>query len=203
MSAPHRASPAALSALALALAVALTGPPARAAAPPAAVAAPDSAAAAAASPAQVDATLRRALERMAGVIPGSDTVVAWDLFRAHPQRTVDLVLPTLKPVRPGLSLGAPNMVWRIRVLQRLTGLAYTAPTRAKLSADERRSLTPDSLGRVPFAGEDAARGMTWVAPADAQKAIIARWRRWWASDMNKPELPVKKHDDDRTWWYAR
>lgn len=164
-------------------------------------AAADSAVAAAPTAAQVDAQLVRALDRMAGVVPGSDTLVDWALFRAHPQRTVDLVLPTLKPVRRGLALGAPNMVWRVRVLQRLTGLAFEARTKHKLSAEERESLSPDSLGRVPFAGENAKLGMTWVAPPDAQKAIIAQWRMWWDSDTMKPELPMKKHDDDRTWWY--
>jgi len=151
--------------------------------------------------AQVDAQLERDLARMRGVIPGSDTLVAWDTFRSHPQRTVDLILPTLKPVPRGLSLGAPNMVWRVRVLQRLTGLAFTAPTRARLDADETKALAPDSLRRVPFAGENARLGMTWAAPADAQKAIIHAWRLWWSSDTRKPELPMKRHDDDRSWWY--
>jgi hypothetical protein len=54
---------------------------------------------------------------------------------------------------------------------------------------------------VRFAGENAKLGMTYVAPADAQKAIIALWRMWWASDTTKPGLPMKPHDDDRTWWY--
>ena len=197
------ASPVLVAALALGLAAA----PARAirVLQPAAPAAADSAtvpdSAAAADPAHVDAVLTRYLDRMAGVIPGSDTLVAWEVFRAHPQRTVALILPTLRPVRRGLSLGAPNMVWRIRVLQRLTGLAYGAPTRAKLDADETRWLAPDSLRRVPFAGESAKLGMTYVAPADAQKSIIARWRLWWASDAKKPDLPIVKHDDDRTWGY--
>ncbi len=162
----------------------------------------DSAAAKPASAAvPVDVQLVRALDRMTGVIPGSDTLVDWALFRAHPQRTVDLILPTLEPVRRGLSLGAPNMVWRVRVLQRLTGLAYEAPTKKKLSADEKAWLAPDSLKRVPFAGENAKLGMTWVAPPDAQREIIRQWRLWWSSDTKKPELPIKKHDDDRTWWY--
>ncbi len=151
--------------------------------------------------AHVDSLLTAALNRMVGVIPGSDSLVAWSVFRAHPQRTVDLVLPTLQPIPRSLYLGAPNMVWRVRVLQRLTGLVFTAPTRAKLVAEERAALAPDTLRRVPFAGENAKLGLTWVAPADAQKAIIAAWRSWWASDVVKPELPMKKHDDDRSWWY--
>ena len=151
--------------------------------------------------AHVDSLLTASLNRMAGVIPGSDSLVAWSVFRAHPQRTVDLILPTLRPIARSLYLGAPNMVWRVRVLQRLTGLTFTAPTHAKLAGEERAALAPDTLRRVPFAGENAKLGMTWVAPADAQKAIIAAWRLWWASDVVKPELPMKKHDDDTSWWY--
>lgn len=149
----------------------------------------------------VDELLETCLERMDGTIQGSDTMVAWDAFRNHPQRTVELIMPTLRPVRRGLWLGAPNMVWRIRVLQRLTGLSYTAPTRATLGADEARFLAPDSTRRVPFAGEYMERGITYVAPADAQKAIIDRWRKWWASDVKKPDLPIRKHDDDTKWWW--
>jgi hypothetical protein len=195
-----------LAALAAAFALGGAFAPAHAALEPRAAMADSTAgdSAAAAAPldgAHLDALLTRCLDRMAGVIPGSDTLVDWDTFRTHPQRTIELILPTLKPVRRGLSLGAPNMVWRVRVLQRLSGLAYTAPTRAKLKAEEARWLAPDSLRRVPFAGENAKLGMTYVAPADAQKAIIAHWRMWWASDAKKPELPMKRHDDDRTWWY--
>jgi hypothetical protein len=149
----------------------------------------------------VDSLITAALARMVGVVPGSDTLVAWDVFRAHPQRTVDLILPTLRPVKRGLALGAPNMVWRVRVLQRLTGLEYRGRTKAHLAPDEAAHLLPDTLRRVRFAGEDAKLGMTWVAPADAQKAIIAAWRTWWANDEHKPNLPITKHTDDKTWWY--
>jgi len=148
-----------------------------------------------------DSLLVSALARMVGVVPGSDSLVAWDLFRANPQRTVDLILPTLQPVKRDLYLGAPNMVWRLRVLQRLTGVEYRAATRKRLTEEERKYLEPDSAGVVRFAGEDRGLGMTRTAPADAQKAIIARWREWWAMDTMKPALPVVPHEDDRTWWY--
>ena len=148
-----------------------------------------------------DSLLVSALARMAGVVPGSDTLVAWELFRANPQRTVDLILPTLQPVKRDLYLGAPNRVWRVRVLQRLTGLEYRAVTRARLTEDERKYLEADSVRVVRFAGENRDLGMTWTAPAEAQKAIIARWRAWWAMDTKKPTLPIVPHEDDRTWWY--
>lgn len=153
------------------------------------------------STAHEDSLLVSALARMRGVVPGSDSLVTWDLLRANPQRTVDLILPTLQPVKRDLYLGAPNMVWRVRVLQRLTGLEYRAATRARLTEDERRNLAADSARVVRFAGENRDLGMTWTAPADAQKAIIARWRAWWAMDAKKPALPIVPHEDDRTWWY--
>ncbi len=148
-----------------------------------------------------DSLLVGALARMVGVVPGSDTLVAWDLFRAHPQRTVDLILPTLRPVKRDLYLGAPNMVWRVRVLQRLTGLEFRAPIRARLNPDEQRYLDPDSSHRVRFAGENRDLGMTWTAPAEAQKAILAMWRAWWETAAKKPVLPMVRHEDDRKWWY--
>ena len=148
-----------------------------------------------------DSLLVRALARMTGVVPGSDTLVAWELFREHPQRTVDLIVPTLKPVKRDLYLGAPNMVWRVRVLQRITGLEFRAPVRARLTPDEQKYLAPDSSRRVRFAGENRDLGMTWTAPVQTQKAILALWRAWWETDAKKPALPMVKHDDDRKWWY--
>lgn len=186
-----------------ALAVALAAEPAAAAkrAPLAAPADTTSRSVPVTRTAHEDSLLVSALARMRGVVPGSDSLVAWDLFRANPQRTVDLILPTLQPVKRDLHLGAPNMVWRVRVLQRLTGLEYRAATRARLTEDERKHLEADSARVVRFAGEDRDPGMTWTAPADAQKAIIARWRAWWAMDALKPALPIVAHEDDRTWWY--
>lgn len=199
---PPPAARALAAALAAALACARPGPAAAAAAGERSAAAPDSAAGVllVADP-SVDGPLERALARMAGVIPGSDSLVDWPLFRAHPQRTVDLVLATLQPVRRDLWLGAPNAVWRVRVLQRLTGLEFRGATRAKLTPEETRALAPDSLHQVRFAGEDRAQGMTWTAPVDAQRAILARWRMWWANGVRKPPLPMRTHADDSSWWY--
>jgi hypothetical protein len=190
-----------------AVAAAKGGPaPARAHAVPAARAAAPTPApadsAASVTPALTDdALFVRALDRMVGVVPGSDSLVAWDLFREHPQRTVELILPTLKPVKRDLYLGAPNMVWRVRVLQRITGMEFRAPTRARLTEEERTFLAPDSTHGVRFAGEDRGLGMTRTAPADAQKAIFEKWRKWWSLDAKKPELPIVAHEDERTWWY--
>jgi hypothetical protein len=191
------------AALALALLAAPTAAAPKAAKPAPAATPADTAARTVlvASTPREDSLLAAALERMVGVVPGSDTLVAWDLFRAHPQRTVDLIIPTLRPVKRDLYLGAPNLVWRVRVLQRLTGLEFRAPTHAKLSADERAYLAPDSARVVRFAGENRDRGMTWTAPADAQKAILAKWRAWWDMDAKKPELPMVKHAADQKWWY--
>ncbi|MFN8586533.1 MAG: hypothetical protein U0704_01940 [Candidatus Eisenbacteria bacterium] len=151
---------------------------------------------------RTDSLILASLDRMRGVVPGADTMVAWKVFEAHPRRTVVLLMPTLRSIPPGLSLGAPNMVWRVRVLQRLTGLTFRARTRAKLRGEEREWLAPDSLGRVPFAGENAARGMTWVAPRDAQRDILEQWRQWWNGVSLSTRLPVRdRSGDPKDWWH--
>ncbi len=189
-----------LTRLALVLAALAFAAPVRAAA--AAAPAPDSLGVLLTADPHADSLVDRALARMVGVIPGSDTLVAWDVFRQYPQRTVDRILPTLKPVKRSLWLGAPNMVWRVRVLQRLTGLEFRAATRVKrFTPEEVVALKPDSLRVVRFAGENRDRGVTWTAPMDAQKAIFEKWRQWWANDERKPALPIVKHDDDSKWWY--
>ena len=185
-----------LAAALLALSVASCLVPARAAA-----AAPDSSAAEYRDLARTDSLILASLDRMRGVTQGADTMVAWKVFQAHPRRTVVLLLPTLRSIPPGLSLGAPNMVWRVRVLQRLTGLTFRARTKARLRDEERRWLAPDSLGRVPFSAENAPRGMTWVAPRDAQRDILEQWRRWWDGVSLSTPLPVRdRSKDPKDWW---
>lgn len=152
--------------------------------------------------ARTDSLILASLDRMRGVMQGADTMVAWSVFEAHPRRTVVLIMPTLRSVPRGLSLGAPNMVWRLRVLQRLTGLRFVARTRSRLGDEERRWLAPDSLGRMPFAGENAPRGMTWVAPRDAQREILDQWRRWWDGTSLSTKLPiVDRSKDKKDWWH--
>lgn len=152
--------------------------------------------------ARTDSLIVASLARMRGVMSGADTMVAWKVFDAHPRRTLVLLMPTLRSVPRGLSLGAPNMVWRVRVAQRLTGLTFRARTKAKLSDEEKKWLAPDSTGAVPFAGENAPRGMTWVAPRDAQRDILEQWRRWWDGASLSTPLPVKDRSrEGATWWY--
>lgn len=152
--------------------------------------------------ARTDSLILASLARMRGVVPGADTMVAWKVFEAHPRRTLVLLMPTLRSIPRGLSLGAPNMVWRVRVAQRLTGLTFRARTKSRLSDEEKKWLAPDSTAAVPFAGENAARGMTWVAPRDAQRDILEQWRRWWDGASLSTPLPVKNRSGDgATWWY--
>lgn len=181
------------------LALLVSAGTALAAAAPAA--APDTSGVTVAPDAGADSAIARAIARMDGVIPGSDSLVDWALFRAQPQRTIGLIVPGLKPVPRTLWLGAPNMVWRVRVLQRLTGLEFRAATRAKLTPEETRALAPDAQHAVRFAGESRDLGMTWTAPADAQRAILKKWADWWDQDVRKPRLPITRHEDDRSWWY--
>lgn len=170
--------------------------------PACAAAVPDSVIAEYTALARTDSLILASLDRMRGAMPGADTMVAWKVFEAHPRRTITLVMPTLRSIPRGLSLGAPNMVWRVRVLQRLTGLSFRAGTRARLGDEEKRWLAPDSTGAVPFAGENVARGMTWVAPREAQREILELWRHWWAGASLSLPLPVvDRSKEPKGWWY--
>lgn len=71
---------------------------------------PDSVSAELAALARMDSLIVASLDRLRGALPGADTMVAWKVFEAHPRRTITLVMPTLRSIPPGLSLGAPNMV---------------------------------------------------------------------------------------------
>ena len=98
--------------------------------------------------ARTDSLILSSLARMRGVVPGADTMVAWKVFEAHPRRTLVLLMPTLRSIPRGLSLGAPNMVWRVRVAQRLTGLTFRARTKSRLSDEEKKWLAPDGRRAV-------------------------------------------------------
>jgi hypothetical protein len=99
----------------------------------------------------------------------------------HPALSVRLIMRELKPAARGhyLTGDHPYAVWCIRALRSLTGQDFAAPTRLKLTAEEKQFLRPDDRGNVVFFGTWMSRDSIWVAPADAQAAIIAQWREWY------------------------
>lgn len=74
----------------------------------------------------------------------------------------------------------PQAVWIIRALRSLTGRNFRAHTNAKLTADEAHFLNMNAQGEVEFFGTWMSRDSVWVAPTDAQAAIIKQWHDWFA-----------------------
>jgi hypothetical protein len=60
----------------------------------------------------------------------------------------------------------------------VTGLDFTASTRARLRDDEAHFLRVSSQGEVEFFATWMLRDSDWVAPKDAQVAIIKKWQEW-------------------------
>jgi hypothetical protein len=130
------------------------------------------------SVAQIEAALHRFPSTFAGERDedAMDRVLAV-LYR-HPDIATRVLVARLKPTPRGNHNRTPPVVWYIRALRSLTGLEFAGLTRAVLSDDERGWLGADSAQRVHFFGWHMAWDQTWVAPEDAQIAIIGKWRAW-------------------------
>jgi hypothetical protein len=109
-----------------------------------------------------------------------DSVLA--VMYQHPALAAGLLVGVLEPVAPGKHPKTPRVVWYIRALRSLTGLDFKAPTKARLTEDERERLHPDTAGNTPFFTWDMGWDVIWVAPKDAQLAIIRKWRAWFAAE---------------------
>lgn len=104
----------------------------------------------------------------------------FETFYKRPRRAAELLISSLKPVRRGQYVKGkhPQVVWEIRALRSLTGLDFTATTKSKLGEDEAHFLGLGRNGEVHFFGTWMSRDRVWVAPVDAQIAIIGKWREW-------------------------
>jgi hypothetical protein len=105
----------------------------------------------------------------------------FEILYRNPRRSAQLLISSLTPVRHGQYLTGkhPQVVWDIRALRSLTGLDFRGPTEAGLTQEEAHFLDHDpKTGGVEFFGTWMSRDRVWVAPVDAQAAIIKRWREW-------------------------
>lgn len=112
----------------------------------------------------------------------------FEVFYENPVRSTELLIGSLKPVARGEYLTGqhPQSVWIIRALRSLTGLDFRAVTTADLSSDEAHFLGTEGQKwedrqKVEFFGTWMSRDTVWVAPRDAQIAIIREWRDWFAA----------------------
>ena len=105
----------------------------------------------------------------------------FEVLYKNPRRSAQLLVSSLKPIRRGQYLTGkhPQVVWNLRALRSLTGLDFRAPTHVDLTEDEAHFLGHDpKTDEVEFFGTWMSRDRVWVAPVDAQTAIIEKWRKW-------------------------
>jgi hypothetical protein len=134
-----------------------------------------------------DSAVRQAMNRLASY-EGSQLPEDFHLpeafapFYEHPEEAARQLVAALRPVHAGKYpefTGPPPTVWYIRALRALTGLDFQGRTRVHIrDADERWFLCADSTSSVRFFGTWMSRDQTFVAPQDAQREIIARWKAW-------------------------
>jgi hypothetical protein len=121
-------------------------------------------------------------------------------FWQYPQRSTELLLAELKPVPRGKYPNGshPHVVWCIRALRSLTALDFRGVTRMKLNDDERQFLVLGKDKRVRFFGTWMSRDLVWVAPEDAQRQIISRWKDWFKKNGAGYSYKNDEHVDN---WY--
>jgi hypothetical protein len=148
-----------------------------------------------------------ALARISTLVPhesGAEVVEdAFDpileTFYRYPTIAARLLCQRLQVTASGVHRDHPAVVWYIRALRSLTGLDFTAPTAAQLPDTELPYLRPDkTTGNVHFFGWHMAWDDTWLAPRDAQQAIIHRWQAWFASEGQTFKYVNNRHHND---WY--
>src|SRR5712692_3156197 len=100
----------------------------------------------------------------------------------HPALAAQLLVDRLAPTSSGAHSDHPAVVWYIRALRSLTGLDFRAPSAAHLSDSVIANLWPDSAKNFHFFRYQMGWDVTWLAPQDAQVAIIRRWRAWYARE---------------------
>ena len=161
-----------------------------------------------ASPAQDStqaARLSAALDRIPAHLAGGNAEEVEDSLTAilrvlyqYPALSAQLLVARLEPTARGRHRDHPAVVWYIRALRSLTGLDFSAATTTQLSDSEASYIGRDSAGNVRLFGWHMAWDVTWLAPGDAQRAIIRKWRAWdvkEGSGFNYVNDPAHEH------WY--
>ena len=132
-------------------------------------------------------------------------------LRGRPRDAVRLLIASLQPIPEEKVVAhdrdahrtALRVVWTVRALRYLTGKNFRAPTAHVFgpSEDERTReelLKKDDDNNVSFFGTWMSRDSVYIAPPDAQRAIIEAWRRWFSElDENWQPIPEPGIND----WY--
>jgi len=148
-----------------------------------------------------DDEIRTAIARLPENRPDTNGFPRFEILYKNPRRSTELLISSLKPVRRGQYLTGehPEVVWKIRALRSLTGLNFRASTHADLTEDEAHFLGHDpKTDEVEFFGTWMSRDRVWVAPPDAQTAIIRKWQKWYREHGETFTYPNDRNFDN---WY--
>ena len=131
-------------------------------------------------------------------------------LRANGRDAVRLLIATLQPIPEGKVLPEEknahrvtlHVVWSLRALRYLTGKDFRAPTAHVFGSDEderrREELLKKEDETVTFFATWMSRDSVYIAPVDAQRAIIEAWRRWF-SEQDENWRPISEPSIDD--WY--
>jgi hypothetical protein len=146
-----------------------------------------------------DAEIKAAIAKL-DVGTDENGFVRFEILYKNPRRSTELLISSLKPARHGQysSGNHPQVVWKIRALRSLTGVDFRAKTKSELDEDESHFLDRNAKGEVRLFGTWMSRDRVWVAPVDAQTAIITRWQDWFKKHGEAFTYVNDRNFDD---WY--
>lgn len=162
------------------------------------------------APRQDAATLSQEVRKLGTVYNYDDQKTVADLEKV-PRTSVQLLIEQLHPVREVRILasenrpGAEHVLWCIRALRYLTGgkdfCARTHYRFADSDIEQRRKywLYFGHPSCVSFFAMWPSRGSEYIAPEDAQKEIIAEWKRWFAVDGASFDYKPLRHPKPEQW----
>jgi hypothetical protein len=151
-----------------------------------------------------------------GLLP-SDPGYGFDLLAKQPHEAVALLVEQLHPIARRAYFESKktnesrHVIACLRALRYITGRTFVVSTKAKLHDDERQFLDFDkamrdsnSSHKIHFFGVWMSRDAEYVAPQDAQLAIIKEWKRFQKDDgqtfIYRPAAPAAKSMDDWYWF---
>jgi hypothetical protein len=140
---------------------------------------------------------------------------ALDLLATDPQQSTRLLIVELHPIPRKTYFEATktpeskHVIACLRALHYLTGTTFSATSTAKLSDDEKQFLDfhnqmhDDNPGHaLHFFGVWMSRNADIVAPTDAQRNIIKRWKLWGSQHGNTVNsVPSGKAAQKMDEWY--
>ncbi len=141
-----------------------------------------------------------------------------NLLAQNPAQAARLLVKELRPVgaahivredfRKPKYADAMHVIWCLRALRCLTGgKDFRAPTTHRFGSSEveqnrKQFLGLDEYSTVKFFGTWMSRDSIFIAPQDAQRGIIAQWRRWFENEGETFDYPrLGKDLNDDAWYF--